>query len=65
MITKPIASGTEAITIDFVPRNGEDLIMDAGLDFDIITDEGVTEGAGASDLIGNEMSRTYTVQIFD
>lgn len=64
-VTTVIAAETESFTLTFVPTSSGALIPDGGLDFDIITDEGVTEGAGIIDLVGNQTSRTYSVEIFD
>lgn len=59
-----IAAESTSITLDFVPKNGDALLSAAdGVAFEVITDEGVTEGAGIVDLVGNEEIKTYSIQI--
>jgi len=64
-VTGIIAEGSESFTLDFTPMSSGALIPDGALDFDIITDEAGGEGAGIADLLGNQTSRVYSVQIFD
>lgn len=64
-VTKVIPEGSESITVDFTPTLGGSMILDAGLEFDIMTDADTISGAGVIDLIGNQTIRTYDVEIFD
>ena len=62
-LTRIIAEGDEVVTLDFVPQVDGVAIPEGALEFNITTDVGVTAGAGAIDLIGNEASETINVQL--